>query len=389
MVGTRLKRTRAASLVLACAALAMTSTTASADGAIIPFFENTFAPVPSDGALLLNDWLRTPIHVTVTPAGSTTRIPGKVSWLFGNWIWKPDAPMAQGQYWAMPNETGMRGSILDQLVTVIEPLGSIRPELHNQFEPTLSFLDDQEDARCCTDWNGAGLARLGDCYLARRFDSYGLAVSLESFEPASVTGQFLFEVVKRGSGPPEVFGAFYATLQFDEPMQEYCFDVYALNIGSGEVWKYDELPSSCVPHGDLPELGPAEVFEPSFRREACKVPPTGFEAPWCEQHEAACEAAPSSEGCELAGYVCRGEPLPSPVDSDAGVAADASMPEPDRDAQSALPDASADAAMPSVPPANASGCTCSIGPRRARLELSALLVLAAIAALCRARPRRR
>jgi hypothetical protein len=100
-------------------------------------------------------------------------------------------------------------------------------------------------------------------------------------------------------------------LSFDTQADEYCLQLIVTEIATGEQYSFDEL-RHCVPHGDLLDFGtrPLEPDDSVFDRAVCPAPPAGFEERWCEINEAPCTAAPESAGCALAGYVCRGEPLP-------------------------------------------------------------------------------
>lgn len=281
-----------------------------------PWLLNANAPIPSNGGLLIGTQFGDEPTVDVRAASAPdVPIAGSVRKVEGYWVWVADSPLPEGSYTATISDV----NFANEQPLPFEVTGERvfqKPALTST--PQIAISELYSEYACC--WSLVnGMKSDSTCFTVELQDGVLLSPNVATSESASTLTQLLFEVApvgQPGYATAEPFG--YGPTAFSLEMQAdaYCFDVTVIEIATGERYTFDEDDLQlCAPHGDLRELGTRSLEPSAMELDAtvCHAPPEGFEASWCELNEAPCTTDPGRVGCELTGYVCRGEPLPGTV----------------------------------------------------------------------------
>lgn len=274
-----------------------------------PYLVNNTAPIPGNGSLLI--WTPSgdaPVVEVYSMAAPAAAIAGSLRQLADYWVWTAGSTLAEGSYTVVVSDSSSSTPV-EQLVEITGERTFQKPALTS--DPQIAINELLAEYACC--WLLANGVRVeSSCFAVEWQEGVLLSTNVATSEPASALTQLLFQITPAMQPGFEGFAPFggASAFTFDTQADAYCFDVSVIEITTGELYTFDEL-ERCVPH-ELRALETREA-EPSatdLDPTICPAPPDGFEASWCELNEEPCAAAPSRAGCELAGHVCRGEPLP-------------------------------------------------------------------------------
>jgi hypothetical protein len=270
---------------------------------------NNDSPIPSNGGLLIDATYGEPAVTVRSTSGSGALLTGSLHERLGYRVWIPDAPMPEGSYEVLIAAPSYKNQPT-AFIEITSARSPRKPELTSN--PSASSEVGGDSYACCSPPVVLGEIPQS-CFLAESQRYVTVLPDLVVNDSLPAMTQLLFRIGPSDAAvaEPGLFAGPY-TLFFTELADEYCFDVEAFEITTGERYTFEEL-DRCAPHGDLP--APAvirhEVPDYVLYRGACSPPPAGFEERWCALNEAACLANPAEAGCTIAGQVCRGEPAPS------------------------------------------------------------------------------
>jgi uncharacterized membrane protein YgcG len=320
MSGGQARRGCCAALAIALAALSgcdkqsSERAAARAAAAVVlspPYLHNNTGPIPGNGGLLI--WTQfsgaAPTVEVRSEAALEAPIAGTVRELFDSyWVWTANATMPEGTY-AVHISNPSLGDSMDT-IEVTAPRIFGKPALMSS--PSAEISEGIGDYTCC--WNLLNQVRIDmSCFGASTTNYITLFPHVTTTESASALTQLLFSDAG-DLARPQLFNGSIESRHIEDQADEYCFDLVVTEIVTGERYTFEEL-DKCAPHGELPDFAerPLEPTDGDLDRLRCPGPPAGYEQRWCELNDPACAAEPTSAGCELAGHVCRGEPLPEPM----------------------------------------------------------------------------
>jgi hypothetical protein len=302
-------------LPLGCAIRGDVDAAVSSASAVVvgpPLVANADAPIPSNGGLLISGPVSDPPRVSVTRSDDPGAGPfaGSVHSLFHYRVWVGEAPLPLGAYSVTIDGTPFGSG--SAAIQIAAPRTLARPAIES--EAALVVTREVPIIDCC--WTLTDrVPPLLSCFTVQREDQASLSVTLSSGEPASVLSQLLFRVTAVGAeaANPLRLAELYSLLVFPAQADEYCYQVEAFEITTGESYLFDgrEL---CVPHGNEAalETRSVPVGESQLHRAICPAPPAEQRVAWCSFNLAACEGEEEgTAACSLAGHVCRGEPRPA------------------------------------------------------------------------------
>jgi hypothetical protein len=302
-------------LLGACGERSLEATVASTKAAVVissSSLVNNTAPIPGNGSLLIwtpsGDEPSIDVRSTAAPAGS---IAGSSRKLASYWVWTANVALPEGSYTVSISDPSFPG-VTEYVVEITGERAFQKPVLTS--EPQIAIHEQNAEYACC--WSLTNGVRVeGSCFAVEWQEGVLLSTNVATSESPSALTQLLFQItpaMQPGFIELTPFGGAIA-FSFDTQADEYCFDISAIEITTGELYTFDEL-ERCVPH-DVRALTmrAAEPSATDLDPTICPAPPDGFEASWCELNEEPCAAEPDRVGCELAGHVCRGEPLPGAV----------------------------------------------------------------------------
>jgi len=210
------------------------------------------------------------------------------------------------------------------LVRFVEPLQDGWPELTSMASLSLRTGETQT---CCLLSDGAQESFFG-CTIVARAVSVAVEPGLSSSSPAVLLHQFLFRytapdgdvIVAPWNKPVE--------LASSETAEEYCYEIEAIDVVTGETHAYEELEGRCAAHGDLEPLGHQRFSIPDSALESgvCPLPPPGFGPRWCDVNNRRCDFDGAPPDCHFYDYTCSDgdhpgggwEPAAVSEESDAG-----------------------------------------------------------------------
>jgi hypothetical protein len=347
---------------------------------------NGFGPIPSNGGLLI-DAHQGQLEVTVQVAdGSASPIAGTLHERLGHWVWMADTPMPEGSY-AVLIATQTFSNQPSQLIEVTSARNPAKPALTS--DPIAGSEVAGEVEACCSAPTPLG-ETLQSCFLVASQRYVTLSPGLLSADSPSAMTQLLFRVTPSSAdsvADPSLFWDAYS-LHFTEQADEYCFDLEAFEITTGERYTFEEL-DRCAPHGELP--APArmshDVPDSALDRTVCTVPPGGYEERWCELNEAECVPGQILAGCGYVGELCRGEPAPAGGSSGAGAGGAASTAG-EAGAAGSPGDGDGEDDEPQMQATHVTACACNIERARSASPASLLAMAGLIAGVMLRRLRR-
>lgn len=364
--------------LIALIALLGVARTAAAFGTIpLPLLNND-GPIPGDGGVLLwapiGEQPVVEVRAATTPPGPL--IAGSLRAIDETrWVWMADATLPEGLYSVIVHN-GTYEPPLEERFGVTGVREPHKPALTSA--PEIAITQTSENA-CC--WTLANNVRMDTaCFPIARHDQIELRAHIATTEPSSALTQLLF-AIEPSIAEPELLADDVPPAVFAMQADEYCFDLTAIEITTGERYTFDEL-TRCVPHGELPPLQTGPVEEPTFalQAEQCAAPPVGYEARWCELNKGDCTEHGDQPRCALFSSVC-GDGGP-PGMTTGGAAGNADPPP-----NAGTGESMADAAASDREASPADGC--SVKPTRANQTSRALALLCAGLALARAGARAR
>lgn len=289
-------------------------------GGMVPNFDevrvvNGGAGIPIGGGLLVqSNTGSAPIVEVADSATPNTTLGGTLVQLDFSpfWVWTPTVPLTEGTTYSVrlsSPDLGITG-ITDSF-TAVAPIAITQPSVSS--EPSVSAVSETFNAACCRAYQ-FGVLQDTSCFPNQQRRSVILDPGFSTADPAVLLNQFLFRM---GPAPGTAVNApltpwsSLTPMWFTEQAQEYCYELEAIEIISRTVYTYDDL-ESCVPHGDLAELGVVEVEPGAAELDhlVCQAPPDQYKDQWCDLNEDPCADDAMATACGLYGFVCRGEDLP-------------------------------------------------------------------------------
>jgi hypothetical protein len=304
----------AASAIVACSERSAAPSEPIVSAVVLsdPWLANGGSPIPGNGGLLFgHEWGE--VSVEVAPLASPeAKVAGAVRHKLGRfWVWTADETMPEGSYSVRVFDARSTDLESDGTFEVVGPRAFGPPALTTS--PSVSIIEVPSASTCCWDWVW-GRRETRGCFDSEMVDRVELRTGLRIDEDdtalgqllsyvAPITDEFFYEEVSP-------FGRSRDRFSFGTQADEYCFGASITEIATGERHTFDDL-ATCAAHGELPVLGrrTLEVTDADLDRLRCAAPPEGLEDRWCALNERACPTNDGA-GCQLAGHVCRGEPLP-------------------------------------------------------------------------------
>jgi hypothetical protein len=288
---------------------------------------NAIAAIPANGALLI-EWVGNnqgltadAVTMIVTDAAGQT-VPGTLRMLERYWFWTPTQPFTPGATYSVQVMAGTVGTSNVTPISILSARASLRPPLVNML--TAQRTDTTLEQQCCTALAGFPYHSSG-CFPTKTQGSILMTANLSSPASASELGQFVFRTGPAGmrSGAWQ-YGISPRSIVFSEQAAQYCFQVEALELATGIIFKYDDLNPHCLALNGIDDLAPKAApidAKTVLDRTICQVPPMGLEAMWCKTNESICASDAALPGCEDYGHLCRAEPAPVPPAAGSGGAA--------------------------------------------------------------------
>lgn len=289
----------------------------------ITYVVNPEIAVPGNGAVLI----ATTVHseeaptVTVSPSGAPgTLIEGElVRRSSGLWAWLALTPLAPGSYEVTTKAASGSGDEPVALSTItVSPVFPIeKPELF--VDASLGQGPEEYGGDCCSGQQALGIEP--NCAYSIRNHNAEMSIHVESTAPPELLHQFLLGIAPAGATSKEIYVGVTAlpqdaTLTFREQAAEYCFEVFVIDLTTGEVHGYADELWQCQPHGDVGPIGPEvlEIPDAFFDRTDCPMPPYPWSERWCELNQSGCEGLSSSDideaGCRYYDHACHAGPNP-------------------------------------------------------------------------------
>jgi len=324
----------------------------------------------------------------MSPGGSSEVVAGALRSLWpGLWSWTPLEPPEPGPYTVNVFDSNAQG--VTQAITIVAAELRLLPELMSA--ASLSQVDANEQ-ECCTSNEGAGEVAVA-CHQTLERTYLLLDPGLSSASSLSVTNQYVYRyTIAGGDSEPIVLPwGVHATLPLYEELDEYCYEIAAIDLITGMATPFPKLANRCASLGELaePVHRVLEIPDSALASARCPLPPTGFRMRWCALNESRCEATVPPLDCHYYGFTCQNEAFPGgarPEAEDGGIQdqGDGGTAE-DSGPMNVDP---ADGGT-STPAARLAGGGCTILRQRALAGLSPMLALScALLALFARRPRR-
>lgn len=287
----------------------------------------------------------------------------------GLWSWTPLEPPEPGAYRVSVFDSDAQG--VEQPMTIIAADLRLLPELMSA--ASLSQVDADE-RECCTSDEGAGEVPVA-CHQTLEKRYLVLDPGLSSASPVARTQQYLYRYTIAGSEsePTVLPWGVQPALRIDQELDEYCYEIEAIDLITGVATPFPELAKRCASLGELaePVHRVMEIPDWAFASPLCPLPPTGFRMKWCDLNESHCEVAAPPLDCHYYGFVCQNEAFPGRARPDAQDAGTQEQ-EPPADSGPSVDPVDGGA---STPAARLEGGGCTILRQRALAGLSHMLVV--------------
>jgi MYXO-CTERM domain-containing protein len=180
----------------------------------------------------------------------------------------------------------------------------------------VSRFDEKTGLQCCSSPSGVTTDADRMCFATQTTSYVAMEIQLATTAATPELAQYLFKVgipVLNQNGAYGPFGSLPLVYNLQNAANEYCFNLEAMDIASGQSFGYADLMPHCQLHGNLGTIGTQPIvidFDAVLARAVCPTPPASYVTQWCAIN-AACSGTPSQAGCEQFGQLCRGEPPPS------------------------------------------------------------------------------
>jgi hypothetical protein len=267
--------------------------------------------MPANGGLLISDPTHGPLLAITVSDALGQPVAGTVVQIDTYQVWRPALPLAPGDYVAYV-PTPQQGVLSTSFsVTAARPV--VRPAITSQLD--FKYVHMEAARACCSQLPGGSL---GNCFPTQLSSYVTLNVSLTSMVQGWDLTQFLFKANVSGSTTVATYAPFVASLPplwSQMRFADYCVTLTAIDIGSGRVFRYDDLVERCASGAAVDDLGttPVAVTARELDRAICQDPPMAYRMQWCDVNASACEADRTRSGCEKYGSICPNEPLPLPT----------------------------------------------------------------------------
>jgi hypothetical protein len=273
------------------------------------------APIPANGGLQIAGSIAvTDATVRVlTPDGQP--VTGKLTTYQATTVWTPDRPLSPGvTYDVMLLPMSSSGPSNSYKILVTPARVPARPAVTSML--TVSRFDEKAGLQCCSSPSGVTTDADRMCFASQTASYVAMKIELATTAATPELAQYLFKVgipVLNQDGAYGPFGSLPLTYNLQFAANEYCFNLEAMDIASGQRFAYADLMPLCQPHGNLGTIGTQPIaidFAAVLAHAVCPNPPASYVTQWCAIN-AACSGTPSQAGCEQFGQLCRGEPPPS------------------------------------------------------------------------------
>lgn len=269
--------------------------------------------IPANGAVLVAMEPGVAVEIEVANeitgalvAGATLLIsPGRMSWT-------PLEPPDPGRY--LVNALDSHGGRIAEVMTFIAAQDRAWPVLISA--ASLSQITENTERACCTLDEGLGEVTEFFCVPTLETTYVLLDPGLSSASSLVTTNQYLFRYTVPAVSDAEQIMPWStpATFQIYEMRDEYCYEIEAIDLVTGEIKPYPELSNRCVSHGQLAAPGQKQLPVPdaALSSALCPLPPAGLESKWCTLNEPHCAATVASRDCHFYGYTCLDDAYPGP-----------------------------------------------------------------------------
>ena len=268
------------------------------------------APIPANGGLIIQGsvWVTDATVRILTPDGQP--VAGKLK-PFGNvTVWTPDRPLTPGFTYDVTLSTQSSSEPSNNYEILVTPARApARPAVTSML--TVSRLDQKTGLECCSSPNGVATDFDSMCFASQDASYVAMKIELASTTATPELAQYLFKLgvaVLNQTGQYDSFGSVSLTYNLQAAASEYCFDLQAMDIASGQTFDYRDLMPRCRPHGNLGTIGTTPIaidLDTVLAHTICAIPPTQYLVQWCNIN-VACSDTPSQAGCEQFGQLCRG-----------------------------------------------------------------------------------
>lgn len=267
-------------------------------------------PIPANGAILIASTAGEPTAVEVTGASSAVSVPGQLVQLSDQfWAWHANSPPEPGKYVVGVTDSAMTWDGVH--IDFEEPTERVWPELMGA--ASVSHVLGTTEKSCCRIGSGEDFVDYA-CFTLVETRSAALHPGLSSPSSVAQLNQYLFRYRKVGesSDPLVVPWSSDVSLDFYVDSDEYCYEVEAIDLVTGEGHAYDTV-QRCASHGDFEALGVTRyaIADAGLSSTVCPMPPERFTDHWCEVNEAPCDVAQAPPHCFYYRYACEGGPYPT------------------------------------------------------------------------------
>lgn len=268
-------------------------------------------PIPANGAITIATKPGTPVTVSVGDS-QYIEVPGTLVLIAdGMWAWHAASLPLPGLYTVEVIDEF--GSVDNVEIELIEPTERTWPELTSA--ASLTQVTTNDAPSCCTFDTGAGVIDFS-CVTLSETTYAVLHPGLSSSSSPIELNQYLFRYAAPDHGSEIVVLPWTtaAELPIYEMSDEYCYEVAAIDLVTGTIHPYRDLPSRCAPHGRLAPIASTvkQLADDALWSTICPMPPHGFGTRWCELNAEACLVDVPPRHCHYYPYTCDNQPYPGP-----------------------------------------------------------------------------
>jgi hypothetical protein len=268
-------------------------------------------PIPANGAIIIAAEPGRPVTVNVTTSQYAEVAGSLVMIAHGMWAWHATVPPAPGLYEVQVfDETGIAETVA---IEFLEPAARTWPELTSA--ASLSQVIANEAPSCCTLDTGNGVIDF-NCTTLSETTYAVLHPGLSSASSPVELNQYLFRYTApdHSSQVAVLPWTVVAALPIYEMSDEYCYEVDAIDLVTGIIHPYRDLPARCAPHGALAPIESTvkQLADDALASPICPMPPDGFSERWCALNAEACEVDVRPRHCHFYPFTCDNQPYPGP-----------------------------------------------------------------------------
>jgi hypothetical protein len=266
-------------------------------------------PIPANGAITVAAQPGKAVTMYVSD-DQYVEVPGSfVMIAHGTWAWHAAGSPVPGFY--NVQVTDELGSSDYVTIEFLEAAPRTWPELTSA--ASLSQVIANEAPSCCTLDTGAGVIDFNCVTLAETTYAV-LHPGLSSASSPVELNQYVF----RYSAPDHSSDVMVlpwttpAALPIYTMSEEYCYEVDAIDLVTGTIHPYRDLPARCAPHGMLAPIESTvkQLADDALASTSCPMPPDGFTDRWCELNAEACLVGVPPRHCHFYPFTCENQPYP-------------------------------------------------------------------------------